>query len=76
MDLKSILRKIRRFAGQLHYEKAVLMIEMTFSMEGARAALKHAKFIEAAYINLRNASVAKREASLRTDAERRGMRLA
>ena len=76
ITIEDIMQRIRRFRGFDMYDKAVFWLQMTFQMEGPRAAMQHARRIEAAYKALRSDQIAKRKQSLREDAERRGLVMA
>jgi hypothetical protein len=74
--LNDVLKVISRFRREAEFNRAQFMVEMTFHIEGPRAAMIHARRIAAAYVNLRSARTDQRNSLLRADAERRGWRVA
>ena len=76
ITIEDIIKRIKRFKGYEMYEKAIFWLQMTFQMEGPRAAMAHARRIEAAYKALRSDRIAKREEFRRNDATRRGLVIA
>jgi hypothetical protein len=76
ISVTDVLRRISRFKGMDEYSRAVFWLEMTYHLNGPKAAMHHARRIEAAYKALRSDRIAKREAFLRDDATRRGLVIA
>lgn len=76
ITLKDVFKVIARFRREAHFSKACFMLEMTFHIEGPRAAMMQARRIAAAYANMRICRLEAMNSSLRADAERRGLRVA
>lgn len=68
-----VMAVIRRFNREIEFNRALFMLEMTFHIEGPKAAMKHARRIAAAYNNLRSSRAIAREAADRRQMDKLGM---
>lgn len=61
ISLNDVVKVISRFRREAEFDRALFMLEMTFFMEGPKAAMRHARRIAAAYTNLRLCRMAAQE---------------
>lgn len=73
ISLSDVLAVIRRYRREVEFNRALFMLEMTFHMEGPKAAMKHARRIAAAYNNLRSSRAIARDEADRRQMDRLGM---
>lgn len=69
-----VLKVINRYKSEERFTLAVLCLESTFQAKGAKAAMRHARQIAAAYRNLRVQRTEIKTQALKRQAERQGLR--